>query len=110
MWRRLMEDARPRRLAVALLVYAAATGVYFALAAKQTITTHTPFNHFALLAESWLQGRLDLGGPPPAYAQNNDFASFEGKWYVTFPPFPAILLVPWVKLGGSAINVQDGQF
>ncbi|HMR07219.1 MAG TPA: hypothetical protein PKA88_15655 [Polyangiaceae bacterium] len=110
MWRRLMEDARPRRLAVALLVYAAATGVYFALAAKQTITTHTPFNHFALLAESWLQERLDLGGPPPAYAQNNDFASFEGKWYVTFPPFPAILLVPWVKLGGSAINVQDGQF
>jgi hypothetical protein len=110
MWRRLIEDARPRRLAVALLVYAVATGVYFALAAKQIITAHTPFNHFALLAEAWLQGRLDLGGPPPPYAQNNDFASFEGKWFVTFPPFPAVLLLPWVKLGGSAVNVQDGQF
>ncbi len=105
-----MEDARPRRLVVAILIYAVATGVYFALAAKQTLSVHTPFNHFALLAEAWLQGRLDLGGAPPAYAQNNDFASFEGKWFVTFPAFPAVLLVPLVKLGGSAAEVQDGQF
>lgn len=110
MWRRLTEDARPRRLAVAALLYVVCTAIYFACAAPQTLTQHTPFNHFALLAEAWSQGRLDLGGPPPPHAQNNDFASYEGKWYVTFPPLPALLLLPLVKLGGSAQNVQDGQF
>ena len=72
------------------------------------MTDHTPFNHFALLAESWLNRRLDLGGPPPGYAQNNDFAEFGGRWFIVFPPFPAVLLLPMVKLGGSAIRVQDG--
>ncbi|MBM4363959.1 MAG: hypothetical protein FJ104_14865, partial [Deltaproteobacteria bacterium] len=69
----------------------------------------TPCNHFALLAEAWLQGRLDLGGAPPAYAQNNDFASFGGKWFVAFPPLPAVLLLPFVKLAGAAESVRDGQ-
>lgn len=110
MWAWLSQDGRKRRVAIALVVYAVTTGVYFAFAAPGTLRAHTPFNHFALLADSWLHGRLDLGGPPPPYAQNNDFASFGGKWFVTFPPFPAVLLLPLVKLAGSAENVQDGQF
>ena len=63
-----------------------------------------------MLAETWLSGRLDLGGPPPAYAANNDFAEFKGKWFVTFPPFPSLLVLPLVKLAGSAVRLQDGQF
>lgn len=110
LWRRLREDGRLRRLALALGVYAITTGVYFACAARQTIVAHTPFNHFALLAEAWLHGRLDLGGPPPGYAQGNDFAELGGKWFIVFPPFPAVLLLPLVKLGGGAARVQDGQF
>lgn len=110
MWSRLRDDGRARRLTLALAVYVVATGAYFACASRQTLTDHTPFNHFALLAESWLNRRLDLGGPPPGYAQNNDFAEFGGRWFIVFPPFPAVLLLPMVKLGGSAIRVQDGQF
>jgi len=110
MWRRLREDGRARRIALALGVYVVTTAVFFACAARATLLAHTPFNHFALLAESWLGGRLDLGGPPPGYAQNNDFAQIGGKWFVVFPPFPALLLLPLVKLGGSAARVQDGQF
>jgi hypothetical protein len=110
MWQRLREDGRPRRVALALSVYALASAVYFACAARPTLTAHTSFNHFALLAESWLHGRLDLGGPPPVYAQNNDFAELGGKWFIVFPPFPAVLLLPLVKLAGSALRVQDGQF
>ncbi|MBK7580980.1 MAG: hypothetical protein IPI67_12305 [Myxococcales bacterium] len=110
MWSRLRDDGRARRLSLALAVYALTTGVFFACAARQTLTEHTAFNHFALLAESWLKGRLDLGGPPPLYAQNNDFAEHAGKWFIVFPPFPAVLLLPLVKLGGSAVRVQDGQF
>jgi len=103
-------DNRRRRLALAAAVYAVTSGVYFGFATRQLLFAHTPWNHFALLADGWLKGRLDLGGPPPGYAGNNDFAQFQGKWFVTFPPFPAVLLLPLVKLAGSAERVMDGQF
>lgn len=104
------ESAR-RRTALALAVYAAATVVYLLCAARETLTEHTPFNHFALQAEAWLHGRLDLGGPPPGYAHGNDFSRFEDRWFVPFPPFPALLLLPAVALaGGHAEAVADGRF
>ena len=79
-----------RRRLLAFGVYAVATAVFVALAAPETLSAHTPWNHFALQASAWLHGRLDLGGPPPAYAGGNDFAEFEGKWFVPFPPLPAL--------------------
>lgn len=99
-----------RRLRVALAIYGVVVAVYFALTPRYRITQHTPFNHFALLAEAWLHGRLDLNVGPPAYAQNNDFAAFGGKWFIAFPPFPAVLLLPVVYFGKTAENVRDGQF
>ena len=110
MKRWLREDTRARRLVLALILYVAATAVFFAVASRARITAHTPWNHFALLAEAWLDGRLDLGGPPPSYAGNNDFAKYGDKWFITFPAFPAVLILPMVKLGGAATKVQDGQF
>ena len=107
---RLGPDTRARRIAIAVAVYVLTTAVYFAFAARSTLTTHTPWNHFALQAEAWLAGHLDLGGEPPAYTGYNDFACYQGRWFVVFPPFPAMLLVPLVALGGSAQKVQDGQF
>jgi hypothetical protein len=106
----LTRDDRRRRLLMGALIYAVTTSVYFGFASRQVLTAHTPWNHFALLADAWLHGRLDLGGPPPGYAGNNDFAEFRGKWYVAFPPFPAVLLLPLVKLAGSVERVMDGQF
>src|SRR5688572_9897773 len=106
----LTRDDRRRRLLLGALIYAVTTSVYFGFASRQVLTAHTPWNHFALLADGWLKGRLDLGGPPPGYAGNNDFAEFRGKWFVAFPPFPAVLLLPLVKIAGSAERVMDGQF
>lgn len=106
---RLAPDSAQRRLALALAIWAACTAVYFASAPRQRLTEHTSFNHYALLADGWLHGRLDLGHPPPAYAQNNDFAQYQGKWFISFPPFPALLLAPLVKLAGSPENLRDGQ-
>jgi hypothetical protein len=106
----LTPESRSRRLLFALLIYVLSTAAYFTFASHDTVVRHTPYNHFALQAEAWLDGRLDLGGPPPVYAGNNDFAHHAGKWFVVFPPFPAALLLPAVKLAGSAEKVQDGQF
>src|SRR5687767_15567002 len=101
-------DNRRRRFALAAALYVLTSAVYFAFASRQVLSAHTPWNHFALLAHGWLEGRLDLGGPPPGYAGNNDFAEYKGKWFVAFPPFPAVLLLPLVKLAGSPERVMDG--
>ena len=106
----LREDSRGRRLAVASGVYLVATAIYFTFASRATLTTHTPWNHYSLLAEAWLNGRLDLAGGPPSYAGMNDFAQYRDQWFVVFPPLPAVLLLPVVALAGSAERVQDGQF
>ena len=107
--RPLMANTRARRLSIAFGVYAVVVGTFFAVAPRFRILEHTPFNHFSLLAETWLHHRLDLGGSPPGYAQNNDFAAYHGKWFVTFPPFPAVLLVPFLLWGKTAENVRDAQ-
>ena len=100
---------RRRRLVLAASLYGLATAAYVLCAASKTWREHTEFNHFALQAEAWLEGRLDLGGAPPAYAGGNDFSRFGGKWYIPFPPFPALLLLPAVALAGSAEAVRDGR-
>lgn len=106
---RLEPGTRARRLVMALAIYSGVTLLLLACATHALLSEHTPFNHFALLAESWLGGRLDLGGAPPAYAQGNDFASYQGRWFVVFPPFPALLLLPLVAVAGSAERVCDGR-
>mgnify|MGYP003302259415 CR=1 FL=1 len=48
------------------------------------------YNSYALQADAWRQGRLDLG-------QNYtwlELAIYEGKYFVSFPPFPSYLLFP----------------
>ena len=106
----LEPGTRARRLVCALAIYTGATLLLLACAAPEVRRVHTPFNHFALLAEAWLKGRLDLGGRPPDYAQGNDFATYHGKWFVVFPAFPSVLLLPLVALAGRAEAVADGRF
>lgn len=103
------DSASKRRLALAAGLYLVSTVVFFVCADRAVLHGHTPWNHFALLADAWRHGRLDLGGPPPAYTGNNDFARFDDKWFVVFPPFPALILVPFVALAGAAENVHDGE-
>lgn len=102
--------ARREKAYLVVAVLYVLTTALFALTMFDRLGQHTPYNHFALLAEAWLHGRLDLGGSPPAYTGMNDFAVHDGKYYVSFPPFPAVLLLPVVKLAGSAAKVHDGAF
>jgi hypothetical protein len=106
---RLAPGTRARRVAWALALYVCVTLVLLGCARSSVLREHTPYNHFALLAEAWLHGRLDLGGAPPEYAGRNDFALFEGKWFVVFPAFPSVLLLPWVAMAGGADALADGR-
>ena len=104
------EDTRRRDVATALLLYLVLCAVYLAVAGGDRLTQHSSYNHFALLADSWLHGRTDLGASPPPYSGRNDFALFEGRWFVTFPGFPAALLLPVVWFAGDVEQVRDAQF
>ena len=55
--------------------------------------------HFVYLAEAFLHGHLDLVSRPPSY---HDMTSYAGRWYVPFPPLPAIVLLPFVAAMGLA--------
>lgn len=102
-------ESRSRRVLIGIGIYIACL-VVFALLAGDRLVRHTPYNHYALLADAWLHGRHHLLGDPPSYAGMNDFALYDSKWFISFPPFPAILMMPLVWLSGSPENFRDGQF
>lgn len=105
-----MPAARQRAAsAAAIAIYAAVVLVMALTTAPERLATHTPYNHFALLAHGWTEGRLDLGGQPPPYTGNNDFAEHGGRWFVSFPPFPAVLLLPAALLAQTAEGIPDGR-
>ena len=55
----LEPESRSRRLLFAFAIYVACL-VVFGLMAGDRLSTHTPYNHFAHLADAWLHGRQDL--------------------------------------------------
>lgn len=100
----------PPRARLALGIYVACTVMYLAFMGVERLTGHSPYNHFAHLADAWAHGRQDIVQGGPSYAHGNDFAEFNGKTYISFPPFPALLMLPFVALAGSPEEFADGQF
>jgi len=107
----------PRRWVLPLTIFVLCAGIYCATSA-QRLFRPSANNHYVHLAHAWLQGRLDLGGNPPG---SNDWACFDSitrgscpadrysftgpdaqryRWYVSFPPLPAVLLLPLVAIFG----------
>lgn len=75
--------------------------VIYSLTAGVSLARHSLAPHFVYLAESFLHGRLDLiHVPDPPY----DLTPFAGRWYVSFPPLPALLMLPPVALRGLAVS------
>lgn len=66
------------------------------------IWKHNTYNTYALQADSWRQGRLNL--------EENyswlEIAEYQGKFYCSFPPFPSYVLFPLTFIFGS--NTPDG--
>ncbi|MGQ0568943.1 MAG: hypothetical protein ACT4P5_05320, partial [Armatimonadota bacterium] len=79
----------------AVMVGVAAFAVY-----AVSMADPTPFNHYVLLADAFLHGRVDLQDPP-LYLERS---TFRGRHYVIPPPFPAVLVLPDVALRGLAAS------
>ncbi|MBO4396099.1 MAG: hypothetical protein J5819_07110 [Eubacterium sp.] len=56
------------------------------------------YNSYSIQAQSWLEGRLDVGENRPWL----ELAIYRGQFFVSFPPFPSFLLLPFVLIFGEA--------
>jgi hypothetical protein len=89
-----------RALSGPLAVFVVGLLVFGAFSYKRLLT-HSNDNHYVYMADGMLHGRLALEGRPPHL---NDWAKYDGKWYVSFPPAPAILMMPAVAIWGLDFN------
>lgn len=79
---------------LALSILAAYLAVW--MFTDKTPWMHTSYCSYALQAERWLSGHLDLGQDYPWL----ELAIYEGRYYVSFPPLPTLLVLPFVALFG----------
>lgn len=84
----------PTALAAAGLVVA--LHLIFMLFSGQSFSASNAYNSFSRQAAAWLEGRLDLGQDYPWL----ELAIYQGNYYVSFPPFPSYVLLPFVLLFG----------
>lgn len=95
-WREAVGRAR-----VELILFAASLAVY-AVSSGGLLAHQSLAPHFVYQADAFLHGQLSLTVPrPPNF---NDWVLQDGRWYVSFPPFPALLMVPVVALFGLQLN------
>ncbi|HKU66665.1 MAG TPA: hypothetical protein VJP85_02715 [Candidatus Baltobacteraceae bacterium] len=60
----------------------------------------TPYNNYVLLANAWLHGHAWIDWP----GSYIDALAYNGQHYVIEAPLPAVLLLPYVAIAGSAAN------
>ncbi len=117
-----MERFRRARLPLAIYVACAVVYVLFLgdRAARPSPGNPARDNHFVFLAQSYLHGQLHVvGNRPPG---TNDWACYDAvehgpcpanrhqfpehlqdryRWYVSFPPLPAVVILPVVAVMGD---------
>ena len=74
----------------ALLVFVLALTAYWGTALVFGNQATPDVAYFNILADAFLHGRTYLVAPPATH----DLTAFQGRWYVPFPPLPALLMLP----------------
>ena len=108
-----------RRAAAPAAIFVIAACIYAAMLGERA-TSPSPDNHFVHLAQSFLSGQLGVvGNAPPG---TNDWACYDTvahdmcppgrfrfddatryRWYVSFPPAPAVVIAPAVAIWGQGV-------
>src|SRR5436309_13721320 len=76
-----------------LAIYAISSG---GMLAHQSLAPH-----FVYQADAFLHGQLAMRSQPPNL---NDWVLQDGRRYVSFPPFPPVLMMPFVAIWGLSFN------
>ena len=83
-----------------LLVFVSALALYGLTAILGGNFHHQELAYFNQLAAALLRGDLYLANPDGTH----DLILYHSRWFVPFPPGPALLLLPFVALRGVAFN------
>jgi hypothetical protein len=83
-----------------LLVFAVCSCVYVATLGSR-MRGPSDNTHFVSLADSFLHGQLSVVAERPP--GDNDWAFYKGRWYVAFPPLPALVILPAVAIWRAAV-------
>ncbi|HEY9721826.1 MAG TPA: hypothetical protein V6D47_07415 [Oscillatoriaceae cyanobacterium] len=62
---------------------------------------HVAYAYFVPLADAMLHGHLNVVDHP---SYMNELVPFRERWYVVYPPGPALVLLPFVWMWGPAMN------
>lgn len=62
-----------------------------------TLLAHSAWDSYTLQAMAWRRGSLSLGQDYPWL----ELAIYQGEYYVSFPPFPSVVLLPFTFLFGE---------
>ncbi len=85
----------------ALMALLAVMGMgYFLLSdlAGGTLFQHQYWDSYTLQTWNWLQGRMYIAEPEKY--EYLELAIYQGRYYVSFPPLPSVLLLPLVAIYG----------
>ncbi|GAC1546640.1 MAG: hypothetical protein NVS2B9_13710 [Myxococcales bacterium] len=94
-WRGLARAHRVELLLFAFTLFA------YALSSWTMLLRQSLAPHFVYQADAFLHGQLHLTVRPPNL---NDWVFERGSWFVSFPPFPAVLMMPLVAVFGRELN------
>ncbi|OGH13562.1 MAG: hypothetical protein A3H50_00260 [Candidatus Levybacteria bacterium RIFCSPLOWO2_02_FULL_37_10] len=81
---------------VYFLIFGITFIIYFLTSSK-----NTPYDYFVRLADAFINHRLYLLENP---SWLNELIPINGKYYVAYPPMPAILLIPFVAIFGAGFS------
>lgn len=70
--------------------------IIFAFISNKHIFDFNSYNSYIVQADSWLNGRLDVD-----YRSWLELAVYNGQYFVSFPPFPSYVLLPFTFLLGD---------
>jgi hypothetical protein len=89
------------RYRIDLLLFVLSLAAY-AISSGSMLAHQSLAPHFVYQADAFLHGQLHLAVPRPPNL--NDWVLANGRWYVSFPPGPAVLMMPFVALFGLGLN------
>lgn len=81
---------------IVLVIFIIAFAVYAFFCQKN----YQHMNYFVPLADAILHGRIDVSQT----AAMNELVPYGGKWFVVYPPMPAIAVLPFVLFWGAKFN------
>ncbi len=88
-----------KKYVVPILIFFTTLLTYFGIATQWSFKPKWVLDYFNPLAQSLIQGRLDIVNPPITY----DLVFINGKWYAPWGALPALFLIPFQFMKGRFI-------